>query len=457
MQIDPIFLPAQVANPIQTPAWPVLPTLPSIPSPVVPAVPATTKTTPEVILVSGVSYPHKRGKVKDVFNAYCKRIAPKLHKKYAGVKITVFNFFNGTQEEYQFKSDVLIQPVVVKNVGRLKDENYRFIEDEDDDTKEKYVVKAPSSEDTTLYFPGISDIHSTRDVTKKQYLKAYKDGKLKEVSLSVSNIYNYIEKLGKNAKGSLVELHFFSHAWNDGPILANTKDFSEWDEAASKWNFSDKYLDKDGRLEDFDSGQTVVKSMPDFKAAFASDAFSMIWGCNAYGSPKQIVNQTRNFKHFKEMVKDPDKKLLELRFNSDDWGEDTEDFHEEVLDTAPYSSGTRSEKKSLNDIKKILQSILDDTYMKKLAQGTGSDVLGALPGTYANLDQKYQRKFGIMLMHVPLGEKFDDHIDEKDFSKGFVDLRPILKFYKDHLAVQFRPDGEYDKKTYGRGYTVYKP
>ena len=458
MPINPIFLPAQLVNPIQPPASPAMPTLPSIPSPVAPAVPATAKTTPEVILVSGVTYPHKRGKVKDGFSVYCKRIAPKLHKKYPGVKITAFNFFNGTQEKYQFKSDVLVQPVVVNNVGKLKDENYRFIEDEDDDAKEKYVVKAPSPEDHTLYFPGISDIHSTHDVTKKEYLRAYNDGKLKEVSLSVSNIYNYIETLGQNAKGSLVELHVFSHAWIGGPILANTKDFSEWDAAASKWNYSDKYLDKDGRSEDFDSGRTVVKSMSDFKAAFASDAFSMIWGCNAYASPKQIVNQTRKYKKFKEMVKSPDKKLLQLVFNRDDWGEDTEEeFHDLVQDTKPYTTGKKSEKKSLNDIKKILQTILDDTYMKKLAQGTGSDVLGALPGTYANLDQKYQSKFGIMLMHVPLGKKYNDHVNEKDFSKGYVNFRPILKFYKDFLAVQFRPDGEYDKKTYGRGYAVYKP
>ncbi len=457
MPTDPIFLPVQVANPIHPP---VLPSVPGVQSPVVPVLAGANKINPEVILVSGINYPKKRGKVKDAFNGYCKRIAPRLNKKYPGVKITVFNFFSGTQEEYQFKNDTLIQPVIVKNVEKLKDEHYRFIMGKDDDAKEKYVVAAPSSDDHTLYFPGISDIHATNDVKKKDYLKAFRDSKLNEKSMSVSNIYYYIEDLGKNAKGSIVELHLFSHAWISGPIFANTKKFYEWDAPAAKWNwFNDgKYLDKDGRSEDFNSGVTVIKTMVDFKAAFANSAFSMIWGCNAYSSPKQIINQARKSKYYKEMLKEPDKKLLALEFNSDDWGEDRDDdFHKLVLDTAPYSTGNKSEKKSLNDIKKILKPIIDDTYMKKMAQGTGKDVLGALPGTYANLDQKYQSKFGIQLMHVPLGKGYNDYIDDKDFSKGFVDFRAILKFYKDHLAVQFKPDGEYDRKTYGRGYAVYKP
>lgn len=457
MPINPVFLPMQVVNPIQSSASPALP---AVQFPVVPALANARNANPEVILVSGVTYPHERGKVQDGFSGYCKRIAPRLHKKYAGVKITVFNFFGGTQEEYQFKNNILVQPVITKNIGKLKNEHYRFIVDEGDDTKEKYVITAPSSDDHTIYFPGISDIQATNDVKKKDYLKAFRNSKLKEISMSVSNIYHYIEDLGKSAKGSLVELHLFSHAWIGGPIFANTKEFYEWDTASSKWNwFNDgKYLDKDGRSEDFDSGFTIIKNMSDFKAAFASNAFSMIWGCNAYSSPKQIINQVRKSKYYKEMLKVPDKKLLELEFNSDDWGEDTEDeFHKLVLDTTPYSTGKKSEKKSLNDIKKILQPIIDDTYMKKMAQGTGRDVLGALPGTYANLDQKYQSKFGLLLMHVPLGKDYNDYIDEKDFSKGFVDFRPILKFYKDHLAIQFKPNGEYDKKTYGRGYAIYKP
>jgi hypothetical protein len=454
--IDPIYLPVQVSNPIRTPAPPALP---EVSTPPVPSLAEADNVSLEVVLVSGVNYPKKRGKIQDLFSDYCKRIAPKLHKKYHGVKITVFNFFDGTQQEYQFRGDTLVQPVVIQNVGKLKDEHYRFVVDEDDDAKEKYAVTAPSKDDTTLYFPGISDIHATDDVKKKDYLKAFRDDKLKEKSLSVSDIYRYIENLGKSAKGSLVELHLFSHAYAGGPVFVNTKEFYEWDAAASKWNwFNDKkYLDKDGRKEDFDSGITIIKNVSDFRAAFADNGFSMVWGCNAYSSPKQIINQTTKSKHYKEMLKDPDKKLLELEFNSDDWDEDTADeFHELVLDTAPYSTGNKSEKKSLNDIKKILQPILDDTYMKKMAQGTGKDVLGALPGTYTNLDQKYQSKFGIRLMHVPLGKDYNDYIDDKDFSKGYVDFRAILKFYKDHLGVEFKPDGEYDKKTYGRGYAAYK-
>lgn len=463
MAIMPIFLPAQVANPIQPAALPEPAKLPSIEPPKGPVAAGAVQVNPEVILVSGVNYPHKRGKIGDGFSEYSKRIAPKLYAKYPGVKITVFNFFNGTQEEYQFKNNTLVQPVVVQNMGKLKDKNYRFVKDKDDPVKETYVINDPSTKDDeyhTLYFPSISDIHPTNDVTKLEYLKAHKNGKLTEVSLSIGNIYDYIEGLGKTAKGSLVELHVFSHAWIGGPILVNTMEFYEWDPAAATWQWLNdgKNLDKDGRPEDFDTGISIITNLADFKAAFATDAFSMIWGCNAYASPKQIVNQTRNSKHFKTMLKEPDKKLLELVFNSDDWGEDTVDqFHELVNDTKPYPAGMKSQKKSLNDIKQILQDILDNTYTQKLASGSGKRGLGALPGTYANLDQQYQSQFGLMLMHVPLGKAYKDYLNDKDFSKGFVDFRPILTFYKEVLGVQFKPDGEYDKKTFGRGYAVYQP
>lgn len=460
MPINPIFLPADVLNPIQPPAPPSPPAVPSIEAPEVPVVAAKKKPPPEeVVLVSGVNYPHKRGKIHDGFSLYCKRIAPKLHKKYPAAKITVFNFFSGTQEEYQFKGTALAKPKVVTTFGALDAKNYRFTVDKGDDAKEKYVVKEPASGGHTTYFPGISDIHATKDVKKTDYLKAFKKHKLKEVSISIRDVYEYIESLGKSAKGSLKELHVFSHAWIGGPILANSREYFEPNVAGtSVWLNDSKFLDKDGRPEDFDTGYTVLGSLPDFKAAFAKDTLSMIWGCNAYASPKQIVNQTINSKHFKAMVKDPGKKLLELVYNSQDWGEDTEDeFHELVLDKAPYTTGKKSEKKSLKDIIKILKKMLDGTYMKALAKGSGNQVLGALPGTYANLDQRYQTKFGLLLMHVPLGKKYKDYVDDKDFSKGYVNFLPILKFYHDHLAVSFKPDGEYDKKTYGRGYAAYGP
>jgi hypothetical protein len=59
---------------------------------------------------------------------------------------------------------------------------------------------------------------------------------------------------------------------------------------------------------------------------------------------------------------------------------------------------------------------------------------------------KEQLKFGLTLMHVPMGIEF---IDDQNFKN-------VLAFYNKHLGVTFRPENEYDKKNYGRGYGVFK-
>jgi hypothetical protein len=436
--IAPIYLPVPVMTPI----------IPPVVDEIEPeklfepiAIEEEPITDPEVILVAGVNYPHGRGKITNLFYDYCKAIAPVLHKKYARVKITVFHFYAGAIEEFQFKENKLLAvPLVVKNFDKFSQKNYRFTKvDTADDKNSTLVVSSSGTGGHTLYFPSISDVFKdSESPTKKDYVEAFKAGKLTEKSLSIGDMYGYIAGLPDDR---IAEVHFFSHAWMGGPILVNTDKFI----FENKLSDTTKYLDKDGRTFDFLDHLKTIPDLAGFKKKFGINAFSEIWGCNAYVSPKKIILAMLDQPALlKKAVANPDDKLFVFSYNSD-WAEENKTKFHELMQDDPSNTTTKSDKKSLNDVIAILRKKADATYMKALAKATGKSVLGALPGTYADLDTAQQRKFGIRIMHVPLGAKF---LDEQNF-------QGVLGFYRKHLGFAFNTD-DYDTRNFGRGYARYE-
>src|SRR3977135_2731925 len=66
------------------------------------------------------------------------------------------------------------------------------------------------------------------------------------------------------------ELHFFSHSFFYGPILANTKEFGSADRKSP--------LDSDGRPRDFLAPN--LENPEQLSKHFAAKAACVIWGCN---------------------------------------------------------------------------------------------------------------------------------------------------------------------------------
>jgi hypothetical protein len=440
LPIMPIFLPVPVMTPVLPPVVDEIEPEKLFEPLTIEEEPAAD---PEVILVAGLNYPHDRGRIDNLFYDYCKVIAPVLHKKYGAVKITVFNFFAGTIEEFRFKDNKLLAvPVVIRNFDKPKQKNYRFVNKNETDNWESTLVTAPTPKtETTRYFPSISDIFKdSESPTRKEYTEAFKAGKLTEKSLSIGDIYSYISTLPDDA---LLEVHYFSHAWIGGPILANSDSF-----ILNKAPLDPtKYLDKDGRWYDLVDKFKTIPGLADLKKKFRTDAFSEIWGCNAFVSPKIIIHTMINQPSLlKKAEGSPDEKLFIFEYNSD-WAEkDRKEFHQLMKDD-PANTSAKSDKKSLNEVIGILKHETDGTYMKFLAKATGKNVLGALPGTYADLDTKEQMKFGMKIMHVPMGKSF---LDEQNF-------QGVLGFYKKNLGFAYRVESEYDTKNFGRGYAVYEP
>jgi hypothetical protein len=433
--INPIFLPVEVLAPIAPPVPPISTTI----SPPVSAATQPPPARPEVILIAGVNYPHHRGAITDTFTGYCKTIAPSLFKKYLNTKVTVFNFFESRIEEWTLVGNI-IKPTIVKSFDKLNKDNYWYV----DDVNSVLTTKPPFPDAHTRYFVGVSEILKSGSIRSGDYIKAISDGTIKEKSISIDDVYKYMIEIGQTTPQSIQEIHFFSHAYIGGPILVNTIKY--------------KIIDKDGRQEDFSPTTGKISNLNDFRKSFDVNAFSAIWGCNAFRFPKKtihhIIDDSR--KDYEKAKKDPNEKLFEFQYDSD-WGANEVKFHQLMHDADPPTTGNKSEKKSLNDVIAILKDILDKTYMQANAAASNKDVMGALPGTYADLDKDSQKNFGVKIMHIPMGRKFDDFDEEKGKNpKSYINFKGILKFYEDHLGVTFKPNGEYDKH-FGRGYAIYKP
>jgi hypothetical protein len=418
--ISPIILPVPPIPPIKL--QPVTPPEP-------PKKPITMKRTPlpkqEAVLVSGLAFPRHRGeKIRDVFSNYCATMAERLNTKYPGIKITVFNFYEGAQMLYEFSGAVL-KTTVVKSLGKLNVDNYRYVKL--DGYRRVFVTRRADADpeySEVYYLIGISDVFGSADVKEADYIKAVNAKKITEKSISIGDVYDYIEKIGRDYSHRLVEFHIFSRADTDGgPKLVG----SHWYTPKTSEKFGAKYIEKDGHGIDFDhfpSYKDAINDPDDFKNATIHDTITVNWGSALGVNAKSEILYVMNSPYYKEMLKDPYKKLL------------------------PWGWGVMF---SLDDLSTYwYENHVKPNYSYQLAHSLRGKCYGAAPGTDANLDDEHtQRKHGIPLMHIFMGKDYDD--------PPTVDYRILLKFYKEVMHADFYTvDAEYHK-TYGRGYIKFFP
>jgi hypothetical protein len=251
-----------------------------------------------------------------------------------------------------------------------------------------------------------------------------------EDSISVSDVYDYLADVGAKRPNTIKELTIFSHAYAGGPILVNSKDLSGSNTARDM-------LDKDPRArKDFTAANMQLDQ---FSKAFATDATSIVWGCIAWTFMKKLVLFTIAQK---SKIPNPDDKKFQFTWTKD-WVEDLQTFHNLL---GGDSKSNNSAKLSLNDIKIVVANAINDTYMQKLAGASKNRVLGALPGTYSDLDDT--GPIAERFLHVPVGPKSNNSATE-NFSG-------VLDFYNKVMGVSFEPTMYGGWTPFGRGYGIYK-
>lgn len=397
----------------------------------------------EILLVAGLNYTEykaaKSGKSFQLAAAnggpwreYAVRWADKKFKEDNTFKLTLFDFFKGTREDITFNKG---KPVFTIEMAAkpLDFSNYRRI-----DTAGKRLVPpeaslpAATKDIHIIYFTGASEV-GTGPVSFDDYKKAFIDpgsSPPKEKSISVSDVYDYLKDTGASRPNTIKEFHIFSHAWAGGPIIVNCKDLAPG-------ALTRDPLDKDPRASKDFNGSNVT--LADIEKAFKKDATSIVWGCIAWTFMKQLVRFTIDQK---SKIPDPDAKKYQFEWTTD-WVDDLPAFHTQL---GGDTKGRKSDKLSLNDIKTIITGNINSTYMQNLAKATKNRVLGALPGTYSDLDDTGSIKE--RFLHVPMGATSNNAPTENFLG--------ILSFYNKVMGIDFEPTLYGGWKPYGRGYGIYK-
>jgi hypothetical protein len=91
-------------------------------------------------------------------------------------------------------------------------------------------------------------------------------------SISILDLYKYLDAVGAQAPATVNEVSIFSHAWVGGPILRDTNDRS-----GSAIERDPK--DKDARPKDWNPSG-VMASYPKLASAFSASGCFRTWGCN---------------------------------------------------------------------------------------------------------------------------------------------------------------------------------
>ncbi len=220
--------------------------------------------------------------------------------------------------------------------------------------------------------------------------------------MSIIDIYKVVQDIGSNNKNTLMELSFFSHSYNDGPILVNSYDCS------SCGNGRD-INDMDARAsKDFRPPTMTISNKKKFQDAFHKDGYAWIWGCNAHSTFKKIV-----FKIIKLSKSNPaDTLLIDIKnlLSNNDQKKYFWYVIKNYMSPKEYNNAFNIKKIQFKYIKSFCCYHIESSYSYSLAEVLNNrKVYGVLPGMFA--------EYSNQTMKVNVEKNFKDYI--KFFEKYF--------------------------------------
>lgn len=271
------------------------------------------------------------------------------------------------------------------------------------------------------------DLSTFKKVSKANYNEKHHFVKDQAGVMSVTDVYDYVLGLGTSAPGSLVEMSFFGHGWQGGPILVNSFDGQPNDPARDP-------NDKDPRVwKDFEPPQMLSADRDHFHRAFHPDGFVWVWGCAFTEIYRQVLHQS--LKQLKKYGGKPaDKDAFQFTF-AKEWADKyypTETLFFPGKDNAGKYPLTFD--RSFFEVKSFFWLGAENTYARVAATTAGVPCYSALLGTYSTYETGV--KLPLMLIPTkvpPYGDNFTNYIS----------------FYTTHLGATTDPES--------RGYGVYPP
>lgn len=240
------------------------------------------------------------------------------------------------------------------------------------------------------------------------------------------DIYDVVREIGRSAPGTLLELSFFGHGYEFGPVLYNSRDDSKvtlsvFGEVAISSMFRDPD-DFDPRPKDFSPGVLGRTRTAELRAAFHPEGYSWLWGCAFPQTLHEILTKIEKHPKYKSSgVGDEEVFTFTRRFN---------DVQVHVLNTwIGRETGQEFDKSEVSVefkyLKYLFRKLSSVGYAQNLAWAAGVRTYAALIPTYS----------------VPEGVGRLSRIDPSGNAH--------IRFYQNYLGATLDPEG--------RKFGVYEP
>lgn len=302
-------------------------------------------------------------------------------------------------------------------------------------TKERlFVGGKPTDKNTKLTpspFKAVSKANYDVTVTAGETHYYFKEGQ--DDIMSITDIYDAVQKIGVDAPHTLAELSFFSHAWMGGPILVNS--FDDGNFTVKLPPFSTPVSlplpggmrdpdDLDPRAsKDFIPPVMNASQLSNFKNAFHNAGHIWIWGCAFPRLVHEVLHKIERHPKYKDSGLGGEEVFKITNFNAAQ-ADILEKFLRSTLG-GPFPDKTNIEIK-FKFLKHFFCLITEASYTHHIAKNATVKAFGGVMGTYSDYDTG----------HLPLMSVY------KGFAKHFT-------FYKNYLGFDFDPEG--------RKYGAYEP
>ena len=217
------------------------------------------------ILVAGVDYPHYTNALTPAhlrlpnmryavlpFRKYCNERAKQIQRENRKNKedstIQIFDFNSG---------QVITQ--ITKFHGRT----------------EKIGMAIPTKRKSPITIKNYACVVRKNQIWFRNFKNGQRD------TLSIKDVYDEVELIGKYHRNELEQLHFFSHAYQKGPILVNSIDDRFETRGSKAYPLAPEERDpddKDGRAG-LDLKPKNI-DLQNFMEAFSKSGYIWNWGCN---------------------------------------------------------------------------------------------------------------------------------------------------------------------------------
>jgi hypothetical protein len=267
--------------------------------------------------------------------------------------------------------------------------------------------------------------------------------------MSVTDIYSFVQEIGAGTDaGTVVELSFFAHGWEHGPVFVNSFEQSPITTAR-------QVKDKDPRQKDFSKPNMDDKQLDNFKKAFDTGALVWSWGCSFPAVMNVIFGEFFKTSAFKSKATVKDTEKLKLEFLNDKKRKNGEEIFRHVQEILGAfgevnKSGVFVVQLTMKDLKDVFKSGLEDTYANAVTKATSLTAIQAFTGTYAD---PFDGVMGVM-QDKDKGkwdsvEKAMNARNPRHKAEPFHSFTRSINFYKKYLGKTVDPEN--------RGYGVFTP